>query len=179
MKEPSLEDCADAVGPRRVPFVADSGPLIALARVGRLELLRRLFGQGIVPPAVHRELAIDSGRPGANATARAFDAGWLDVATLAEDARVAHFSALLDAGEAGAIVLCLRASARFLLIDEARGREVARRAGIPIVGVAGVLLAAKADGHLSAVSPVLGDLVGVGYRLSGTLLDGVRRSAGE
>ena len=88
---------------------------------------------------------------------RAFDAGWLRLATLAEDARVAEFSALLDAGEAEAIALCLRAPVRFLLIDEARGREVARRAGIPVVGVAGVLLAAKANGHLSAVGPLLED----------------------
>ena len=178
MKEPSREDRTDSAR-RRVPFVADAGPLIALARVRRLGLLRRLFDRGIVPPAVHREMAVDSGRPGANVIGRAFDAGWLRLATLAEDARVAEFSALLDAGEAEAIALCLRAPVRFLLIDEARGREVARRAGIPVVGVAGVLPAAKANGQLSAVGPVLEDLVGVGYRLSRGLLGEVRRRAGE
>ncbi|MYJ74841.1 MAG: DUF3368 domain-containing protein [Gammaproteobacteria bacterium] len=68
---------------------------------------------------------------------------------------------------------------RILLIDDAKGRDVARRAGIPLVGLAGVLLAAKSKGLLVAVNPVLEDLVGVGYRLSRQLIDGIRRRANE
>jgi len=32
--------------------VADAGPLIALARIGRFDLLRSLYGQLHIPPAV-------------------------------------------------------------------------------------------------------------------------------
>ena len=49
--------------------VSDTGLLIALARVGRLDLLRRLYGQIVIPSAVHDELALDSDRPGAKALA--------------------------------------------------------------------------------------------------------------
>ena len=85
----------------------------------------------------------------------------------------------MDAGEAEAIALCLLTDARFLLIDDARGRRVARGAGSSVVGVPGVLLAAKAAGHLAAVSPVIEDLAGVGYRLSRRLVETVRRRANE
>lgn len=44
--------------------VADTGPLIALARVTKLDLLRRLYGCIVVPPSVLFELAIDSAYPG-------------------------------------------------------------------------------------------------------------------
>ena len=164
---------------REPPFVADAGPLIALARIERLSLLQRLFGDGLVPPAVHREIGVDSGRPGATAIRHALCAGWLQVVPPEDDAHMAGFARVLDAGEAEALALCLQQDVRFLLIDDAKGRKVARRAGIPLVGVAGILLAAKARGLLVAVSPVIEDLIGVGYRLSRRLVDGVRRSANE
>lgn len=161
------------------PFVADAGPLIALARVERLLLLRRLFGNGLIPPAVHRECRTESGRPGANRVGQALSAGWLRVAPVGDSDQLGGLLRVVDDGEAEAMALCLQQPTRFLLIDDAKGRKVARRVGIPVVGVAGVLLVAKSRGLLDAVSPVLDDLTGVGYRLSRRLIDGVRRSANE
>jgi predicted nucleic acid-binding protein len=68
---------------------------------------------------------------------------------------------------------------RFLLIDERRGRQIARRLGIPIAGLAGVLLAAKQRGRLASVGSVLSALARQGYRLSDALVAEVLRLAGE
>ena len=43
--------------------VVDSTPIIALALVGKLDLLQRLYGQVVIPPAVQREVL--AGGPGA------------------------------------------------------------------------------------------------------------------
>ena len=177
--EPSVEASGKSVPDREPPFVADAGPLIALARVEKLHLLRSLFGDGLIPPAVHQEVQSGSGRPGATRIGEALSAGWLRVTPLADDAQAANLVRIVDAGEAEAIALCLERKARFLLIDDAKGRKVAQRAGLPLVGVAGVLLAAKSQGLLVTVSPVLKELAGVGYRLSRQLIDGVRRKANE
>lgn len=75
--------------------------------------------------------------------------------------------------------LGLQEEARFLLIDDARGRAAARRCGIAVVGVAGILLVAKARGELVAVGPVLDELGRVGYWLSDRLIAEVRTRAGE
>lgn len=58
-----------------MPAVSDSSPLILLSAIGQLELLHRLFGEVMVPPAVLREV-VDSGRgrPGALEIARL---GWV------------------------------------------------------------------------------------------------------
>ena len=161
------------------PFVADTGPLIALARVEKLQLLRGLFGDGLIPPAVHREVQAGSARPGAAEIEEALSAGWLRITPLADETPAASLVRIVDAGEAEAIALCLERKIRFLLIDDAKGRKIAQNAGIPLVGVAGVLLAAKSRGLLVAVSPVLKELTNVGYRLSRQLIDRVRGKANE
>ena len=152
--------------------IADTGPLIALARVGELDLLRRLYRRIVVPPAVHNELAIDSNRPGAKVLAGVFAAGWADVVEVTEASVRLELDQLLGPGEAEAIALAEQEDTRFLLIDDARGRRTARSRGVPVVGVAGVLLAAKSRGELSAVSPVLDRLSSAGYRLSPRLVAG-------
>lgn len=91
----------------------------------------------------------------------------------------AELAGVLDPGEAQAISLAEQPTTRFLLIDDAKGRKIARRRGIPVVGVAGVLLAAKSEGMLALVAPVLRDLSHAGYRLSSRLIDGVLKQAGE
>jgi uncharacterized protein len=86
---------------------------------------------------------------------------------------------VLDAGEAAAILLAEEVSCRFLLMDERRGRSAALRRGIPVVGRAGVLLAAKRHGLLSSVAPTLLELAHQGYRLSDALVREVLRLADE
>ena len=150
--------------------IADAGPLIALARIGEIDLLRRLYGRVVVPPAVHTELAIDSTRPGAKVLAGVFAAGWIAVETVVDSRVRWELDQLLGPGEAEAIALAEQKESSFLLIDDARGRRTARTRGVPVVGVAGVLLAAKTRVEIAAVGPVLERLSDAGYRLSPRLV---------
>ncbi len=162
-------------------IVADAGPLIALARVQRLGLLQTLYHSVLIPPAVHDELGIRSGRPAALRLKRALDQGWLQVRPLSADAAksLPELMRILDAGEAEAILLAEHVGCQFLLIDDRRGRRVAKRRGIPVVGVAGMLLAAKQRGLIDATLPILQELAREGYRLSPALVGEVARLAGE
>ena len=159
--------------------VADAGPLIGLARVDRLDLLRRLYRSTLVPPTVHVELALGSARPGAERLTKAFRNGWPRSHAVADAIAVAELASLLDPGESEAIVLAEQEQARFLLLDDARGRRVARGRGIPVIGVAGVLLAAKSRGVITSVGPILEALSRAGYRLAPRLIAAVLERAGE
>lgn len=159
--------------------VADAGPLIALARVQRLALLQQLYGQVAIPSAVRDELRLTDGRPGARALEQALNEGWLHVRILEDRTDQAMLDLLLDEGEVEAILLAEQVSCRFLLIDDRKGRAVARQRGLPVVGVAGVLLAAKSLQLVPEIRPVLLELAGIGYRLSQELIERVVELAGE
>jgi len=161
--------------------VADTGPLIGLGRVGHLNLLRELYQRILIPPAVHDELRLGSGRPGAEQSAEAVAQGWLQVRETSRVSApsVSELVLVLDLGEAEAILLAEEVECRFLLIDERKGRAVAKRRGIPVVGVAGVLLTAKKRGLIDLVLPILKNLERAGYRVSVELVQEIARLAGE
>lgn len=163
----------------RPPVVADAGPLIGLARVGLLDLLRHLYGKVLIPAQVLEELQIAEDRPGSRALRAAVQEGWLESAALATGDELEPLSLALGPGEAGAILLSGQRPYRFLLLDERRGRTVAKRRGLRVVGTGGVLLAAKQQGLLSRVSQALDQLAKSGYRLAPELQKQILILAGE
>src|SRR5256885_2278103 len=68
----------------------------------------------------------------------------------------------LDPGEAMVLALALARRAAGddveVALDEKKGRRAAETLGLPLVGTAGLLLRAKADGRIAAVAPVLEEL---------------------
>jgi hypothetical protein len=122
--------------------VADTGPLIALGRVECLKLLHDLYQDILIPPAVGEELRLGSGRPGARQSAEALDQGWLQVQKPSAGSvqALSELMLVLDPGEAEAILLAEEVNCKFLLIDERKGRAIANRRGVPVVGIAGRLV---------------------------------------
>lgn len=159
-------------------IVADTGPLIALARIELLSILPRLFTLVYVPDAVVIEATRDLSRPGAKAIDMALANDWLirmDV-DLREDDHI--LSQLLDYGEAASLVLAKQLNATVLL-DERRARQVAVARGIPVTGTAAILIRAKQKKWIRSVKPLLTKLTAMGYRLSPALIEHVLALAGE
>jgi uncharacterized protein len=160
-----------------VIVVSDASPLIGLAAVGQLDLLQRLYGEVVIPVAVHRELTTSSDAPGA---AQVASASWMRVQAVQDRSVVDALSLHLDVGEAEAIALAVEVEAELLLMDERRGRSAAVRLGRRVVGVLGVLIEAKKSGHVAAVRPVLEALtIQAGFRVSEQLRRQVLEAAGE
>lgn len=158
-------------------IVADAGPLIALAKVNHLFILRDLFQEVVIPHAVKDELRLGENRPGSSRLTNAVNSGkWLRVETASADQGVGSFQ--LDVGETEAIHLAKRLDVP-LLIDEARGRKVAMKNGVVIIGTGRILIAAKRQGLIGAVSGMLGELDRSGYRISKRLNKRIVELAGE
>ena len=159
-------------------IVADAGPLIGLAIAGRVEILGALFQKVLIPEAVLEELQIEASRLGSFALSKAKEEGWLSAENVPENTDMTQLTELLDRGEAEAIVLAQSRDAR-LLIDERKGRAVARSRGMRVIGTGGVLLLAKREHVIDQIAPILDELASHGYRLSDELRRELLVLAGE
>jgi predicted nucleic acid-binding protein len=154
--------------------VADSTPLIALARIERLSLLRELFGEVLIPPAVMREVVEEGQRPGALEVSTA---SWIRVHPIKASSRM--FTRALDLGEMEAIVLALELSGSILLIDEIPGRREATTCGLKVIGTVGVLIRAKSKGLITILRPELDKLLAHGFHISDEIRQIALNAAGE
>jgi predicted nucleic acid-binding protein len=156
-------------------IVCDSSPLIALAKCDKLNILDSLFDIVLIPEQVYHEFSV-SGKPEA-AVIAAWARGKVDEPGEANLSRANALS--LGPGETAAIALYWEKSADFLLIDERKGRRIASQNGIKIIGIAGILLAAKNRGLISAVKPFLDLLLNASYYISDSLYRTALQSAKE
>lgn len=158
--------------------VADTSPLVFLSRIARLELLRALYSQVYVPSTVWHEAVV--ARPDAAGVQLLLDADWIVVSDQAERTGVEHsLEEALDPGEAAAITLAALLNAKVLLIDERKGRTVARERGLNVRGTLGVLVEARRGAHLTSLRGALDELRGQGFRVSPTLVAEALSQVGE
>lgn len=141
-------------------------------------LLRQLYSELHIPEAVWRELAAGpEGWPGRD---EVLAATWIHRHGVRDRSRVEILRRELDEGEAEGICLALELGADLILVDEKEGREAARRVGLRVVGVLGILLEAKARGLVGSVRPCLDALrEAAGFYLSDSLHESVLAAAGE
>ena len=150
-------------------IITDAGPLIALAKVDLLSIFKKSSFEFWAPQAVIREATADGSKPGAAAIQDAVASHWIQEKTVEHDDLYFSLRKLLDEGEAEAISLANRNSTA-VLIDETRGRKVAQRKNIPVLGTAALLIHAKEEGFIPEVMPILNILKLNGYRLSSGLM---------
>lgn len=127
--------------------VSNTSPLCNLAIIDRLELLKRRYGRVSIPPAVEVELFAMTHPEAKARIASALGDGWLVVELPTGPGPTLPYP--LDVGETEAIALALSTGADVLLMDERRGREVARRNGLTVAGVLGELLHARHSGRVA------------------------------
>lgn len=151
-------------------IVSDTSAITSLLQIGREEVLTQLYQEVIIPS----EVAVELERY--HTTLPAF----LRVLQVTDVSRFHQLQAELDAGEAAAITLMLEGKGDLLLIDERRGRSIAQREGLPIIGVVGVLLEARLRGLIPSLKAALHDLEKTaGFRVSSSLQARALAVAGE
>jgi len=121
------------------PVISNASPLILLSAIGRLDLLRELFGQVIVAPEVFNEVTVKGeGRPGAREVVEADFIRTQELSDPSAAARIAQEQGI-GAGEAATLALAREMVAVVVLIDDKRGRTAARALGLAVAGTVGVL----------------------------------------
>jgi uncharacterized protein len=157
-------------------LVANTGPVIALARIDRLDILRTFFIAVQVPQAVHDEIMQGGSRFTGLATYRRAD--WITV--MPDTPMDPLLSTVLDKGEAAVITLVRASSADVVLIDESKARKMARTIyGLRVIGSARVLVEAKRHGMLDNVAAALQAMREYGYWIDDAIVQYALREADE
>jgi len=154
-------------------IVSNTTPLINLAGVGLLDLLPALYGTITIPDAVWHEYRAGMKPNDPNLEALA----WLKIESGV--VRDPSLPGRLGAGEAEVISLALDRSVDTILLDEAYGRQIAKRLGLPVSGTLGTLIGAKRQGLIPKVQPMIDALIAQGRWISPQLREHVLQVAGE
>jgi predicted nucleic acid-binding protein len=125
-----------------VIVLSDSSPLITLAKIGRLDLLQKLYETVTITPQVYAEVVVGGVRLAGSSEIST--AAWIDVRPLQNptELAVAQRRFGLFVGDVSVIVLSAELESDILLMDDMEARKLARREGLVVLGTIGVLLEA-------------------------------------
>lgn len=143
----------------------DTSCLIHLERIGRLDLLRALYDEIRIPPAVRDEYGDVP--------------GGIDLADVSNRPLVHLLRRTVDAGEAEVIAMGTELDDAHVVLEDAAARTEAIDLGLTVVGTIGVIIRAKHAGHVAAVRPLLDALQESGFWMSEALYQHALHRAGE
>jgi len=128
--------------------VSDATPVISLLKINQLNLLQGLFGEVLIPQAVYDELTLNPKFE--KEAVQVKKCGFITKVEVGQESSVSLFQRAtgLDRGESEAIVYTDNKSAELILMDEIKGRKVAKQMGLNVMGTLGVLLEAYEQGLL-------------------------------
>src|SRR5258708_963821 len=136
--------------------IADASCLITLDNINETNLLPKLYKQIYVTPEVADEVGESLPE-------------WVNQRSSSNHSLIDQLSADLEIGEATSIALALELSDCILIIDEKKGRRIAKQLGIDITGTFGIVMKGIEAGLIHAPNTIVERLERTGFRISDTL----------
>jgi len=147
-------------------IISDTSCLIALSNIGMLHILQDLFEEVLITPEVNEEFGNQL-------------PNWIVTFQVKDKLKQAEIEEKLDKGEASSIALALEITNSTLIIDEVKGRNIAKNLNIEIIGTVGIIILAGKKGVIKDVVSVVLKLVNNGFRLSNNIVDRIIEKYGK
>jgi predicted nucleic acid-binding protein len=147
-------------------IIIDSSSLIALHKLDLVEILKELYSFINVPEAVRSELGHDLSQ-------------WIKILAVDNIDMVRDLSKKLGDGESEVITLGIERENTVLVLDDLRARQTAKKLGLKITGLLGILLKAKKRNKISKIKPLMEILDRESFRISSALKNEILQIAGE
>jgi predicted nucleic acid-binding protein len=156
--------------------VVNTGPIIFLAKIDRLDLLRLNATRIVVPEAVVTE--VEARVDVASAKLNEILDDWLERQSL-DNPSQASLIPDLGPGEVEVILLAKQLGTVDVVLDDLDARRSARRMGLAPIGTLGLLLAGKRAGKVTSVREEMERLIANGFHLSDEVVTRILHAAGE
>jgi len=143
-------------------IISDSTTLIILNDLKRFDLLSNIFEKVYIPKKVFEEVSFKN-----NFELPEF----IEIIEVKQNELLKNLKIILDEGESEAITLAVQKNLP-LIIDEKKGRKIAKNLNLEIIGLLGILYINYKKEYLSKkeIKIFLDEAVSNGYRISDKLL---------
>ena len=155
--------------------VSNTTPIISLLKIGKLEILKNLYGNIYISNGVFNEIEAGKNKIFYKDLSQV---AWIFIQDIKNKKAIDYFLDL-DKGEAESIILASEIDEDLIILDETLGRFHAKHAGLKITGTLGVLLKAKQLAIIPVIKPLLLELKSKDIWLSKKLILKVLKIANE
>jgi len=156
--------------------ISNTTPLITLLGIGKLDLLKKMYGNIIVPQAVFAEIERGRHLPFYK---NLLQVDWIEIKEVQNRVLSKHLQTFLDSGEAEVLVLAEELNADLLLLDEKIARNYAQMNNYTITGSFGILIKAKEADYIKSIKPLLEKAIDNGIFISPKLIKLILTKANE
>lgn len=157
--------------------VVNTTPLIALSHTGQLDVLKKLYGEIVIPEAVYTELSAKAESICKKTVDKSLD--WIRVDKIKNQMAKAMYKTQLHDGEVEVMILSKEIGADVVIIDDANAKKHAKYLGLSVTGTLGVLIKAKQEGYVKELKPILQQMVENGIYISQSLIVLCLKQVGE
>lgn len=156
--------------------IVNSTPLIVLCKIGRLDILQKLYGVIVIPQAVFYEITAKED----SACRQISEQEWIHVEGISDQSDKKMYKAKLHNGEVEVMILAQeKPEADLVIIDDNAAKKTAKYLGLTVTGTIGVLLKAKKAGVIEKAAPVIEEMKKRGFYISRELERMVLEQADE
>ncbi len=146
--------------------IVNSTPLIILCNIGKLEILKELYGAIMIPQAVYAEVTAKKD----SACQQIVSADWIHVEQIQDQSDKMMYKSRLHEGEVEVMILAQESKkVDLVVIDDNAAKKTAKYLGLPVTGTMGVLLKAKKRGVVKEIRPILESMKERGFYISGEI----------
>ncbi len=154
--------------------VSNTTPIISLASIQRIDILRRVFGEIIVPQAVYNEIKAKE-----SYGHKDIDLEFIQVRKVKGELYKDLLLNQLDLGEAETILLAKELNADLVIIDENLAYKIARNSALHVTRTLSILLKAKHVGIIDNIKPLLDEMISKGRWYSQNVYNNFLKKIGE
>lgn len=158
--------------------IVNSTPLLILGKIGKLEILHKMYQEIIIPQAVFHEVTKKNDIAGKAVQAACQD--WIKVEAIKDMREYAMYRAKLHAGEVEVMIIAQQSpKADLIILDDMAARKTAEFLGLPLSGTIGVLIKAKQKGIIPEVMPIIEEMEKSGFFISIKVKSMIANKTGE
>ena len=137
-------------------IIVDTSCLIILSKIKELPLLKLLYGEVLITDIIAKEF--DEPIP-----------DWIIIYPIKLNENVFLFEKSIDKGEASVIMLALEIPNSIIIIDDFKGRALAKELGIKVTGTIGIIISAKNKKLIPSIKPILEKIKETNFYISKAL----------